>query len=78
MYPIEYTWMSVPTPEISRTKVIDSWSSWKAMSAWKPSTGIQVYRRWYRVRSSALRDSMSANSAAPIPKETAASRVPIQ
>lgn len=78
MYATEYRWMSEPTPVISRTNVIDSWSSRKATSAWNPSTGIQLNRCCVRVRSSAPLPSRSAKRTTPSTKDTAASSVPIQ
>src|SRR5690349_11608541 len=71
-------WMRVPTPEISSTKVIDSWSSWKATSAWKPPTWIQLKRCWWTARAAPSRPSMSAKSTAPTTKDTPASAVPSQ
>src|SRR5438105_705999 len=71
-------WISEPTPVISRTKVIDSWSSWKATSARKPPTGIQLYRCWCRARCSGLLPSMSTKRAAPMANEATANSEPIQ
>ena len=39
MYPIEYTWMRVPTPVMSRTKHTDSWSRRRPNSICSDSTG---------------------------------------
>ena len=40
-----------PTPVISSTKQIDSWSMSRFMFTWKPATGIQEYRctSWLRL-----------------------------
>ena len=42
--------ISEPTPVISSTKQIDSWSTSRFMFTWKPATGIQEYRctSWLR------------------------------
>ena len=45
--------MSEPTIVMSRTKTIESWSSWKAMSAEKSPTWIQVKSSCPYVRPSA-------------------------
>src|SRR5689334_15409174 len=71
-------WMSVPTPVIRRTKVIDNWSSRKATSAWNPPTGTQLKRYEVSVRSSPERPSMSAKSTTPTAKDAAANAQPIQ
>ena len=41
MYPTEYTWISDPTPVISRTKHMDSWSNWRPKSTCNWATGTQ-------------------------------------
>jgi hypothetical protein len=42
--------ISDPTPVISSTKQIDSWSTSRFMFTWRPATGIQEYRctSWLR------------------------------
>ena len=42
MYPIEYRWISVPTPVTKRIIVVDSGSTRKRKSTWKPPTWIHV------------------------------------
>ena len=42
--------ISDPTPVISSTKQIDSWSMSRFMFTWKPATGIQEYRCWSWLR----------------------------
>ena len=44
-------WISDPTPVISNTKQIDSWSVSNDTFAWKCPTAIHVYRCWSWLRS---------------------------
>src|SRR2546421_4253360 len=76
-------WISDPTPVISSTKTIESWSSWKATSAWNtlppppvPGTGIQEYRCWCIVRSAPCLPSIVKNNPAPRAKLASAVRHP--
>ena len=40
MYPMLKMWISVPTPVITSTITIDSWSSWNAQSTCRSPAGI--------------------------------------
>ena len=46
-------WISEPTPVISSTKLIESWSICRPMGTWKPATWMKVYRwsSWLRFAS---------------------------
>src|SRR5581483_3466887 len=70
--------MSEPTPVISSTNVMESWSSWKPASAWKPATGTQWKTVTVCGRAPVARPSIDAKSATPTPKEANAASTPSQ
>ena len=46
MYPMEYRWISVPMPVTNRHMVIDSGSTRKPKSTWRPPTGSHSKSVW--------------------------------
>src|SRR5215217_5376956 len=62
-------WISEPTPVISSTKHIDSWSSCRPKSTCSSPTGTQLKSFSPTARSSPARPAMSANSSTPRTKE---------
>src|ERR1700682_1703006 len=61
-------WISEPTPVMSSTKHIDSWSSCNPKSTCNRATGTQEYSVSCRARTSPGRPSMPTNSATPTAK----------
>src|SRR5690606_26984369 len=71
MYPIEYTWMSVPTPVMSSTNRLESVSNVNAKSTWKWPASIHVPSEVVTERSPASRPSSSTNMIAPSTNDAA-------
>src|SRR3954453_1316815 len=65
-------WISEPTPVMSSTNAMDSWSTVKPTSTWNLPTGIQVKRCWLTDRSSALLPSNAMKSTTPTRKDSSA------
>ena len=61
---------------ISRTNTIDSWSSWKAMSAWKSPTNTHEKSVWSNVRCSGEFCSIPSSISQPINAEALTVRIP--
>src|SRR5690348_17231581 len=71
-------WINDPTPVISSTKQIDSWSICSPKSTCRLPTGIQLNKCWVIVRASPCRPTMSVSSATPTPNDATAVRQPSQ
>src|SRR5947209_11134000 len=71
-------WISDPTPVISSTKQIDSWSICRPKSTCKPLTGIQLNRFWLMVRAPPWRPIMSLSNDRPTATDACAVPQPSQ